>query len=246
MIFKNRLLLGFICAIGVGAAGYGITQSRSLGFCLGACDEVRKAEFIQVSYSWMQSIAYCRKTDAADAALEELFPELAKAVRSYSAEYASLAEKEKNGTLTLMERQLYLDSLFRVPEPFDPLWAIRDTAAADQPLIQPCHQSGFYTRKAGYEFEGYCYGYAAVEYPYSTGESVWKEKLNEAYRQMKSQGNVEKFISRVTLEINRHQVALYDAEKAVEDMPASNFSTDNPTMMEFEIENAKRIAACQG
>jgi hypothetical protein len=245
MIFKNRLLLGFVCAIGVGGAAYWITQSRSPGFCWGACDEARKTEFISVSYSWMQSIAYCQKTEAADAALEELFPELAQTVRSHSAEYAGLAEKEKIGTLTLMERQVYLDSPYRVPEPFDPLWAIRDTAAVDQPLIQPCHQTGFHTGKRSYELEGYCYGYAAVEYPYSEGESIWKEKLNEAYKQMKSQGNVEKFIARVTLEVQRHQVALHDADRAVEDMPASSFSTDDPVMMQFEIESAKRTAACQ-
>lgn len=242
--FKNRGLLGFVCAVGVGAGVYSITQSRSLGICLGACDEARKNEFISVSYLWMQSIAYCRKTQAADAALEELFPELAQTVRSHSAEYAVLAEKEKNETLTLMERQIYLDSRYRVPEQHDRLWAIRDTPAIDQPLIQPCHQSGFYTDYRSDELKGYCYGYAAVEYRYSEWGSVWKEKLSEAYKKMKSRGNVEEFILRVKSDVQRHRFAIYDAERAIEDMPASSFSTDNPTRMQFEIDSAIRTAAC--
>lgn len=235
--FTALVLFGLV---GVILVGVGIIHSRDLGVCFGSCDSDRRSEFEKRTTPWLAALAYCNRAVEQDAALRNLFPELALSIEAANSEFAALAEKEQKGTLTLGERNSYLENPFRVSASQPSILSYFDKPQSDLAFIQACHASGFSFYDSS-SLKGYCSGYARVE---PKGSQSWDQRLEAAYNRMRGTGEIEGYLAKIEGVLSRHWAAVDQAEAVIQSMPAAQFSTDNPNIMKFEIEMKKHKLVC--
>lgn len=240
-----RKYSGFVLILVIAAiwGGYALTQSRSVGLCIGPCDAERHKEFRWKTTAWISDLAYCGKVSEQEAAMSELFPAIAAQINAANEEFTALAKKEKDGTLTLGEKDAYELSRLAVPDRRSVLDEVMGLSP-EPDLIASCRESGFVMQSDGHSVARYCSGYVEISFAYAGNGDVWANQLERAYDRMKVEGHLETFISRITADLGRHGQAMRVAADKVNDMPLSTFDANSPAITKIQIDVATRNAAC--
>ena len=244
----KKILIWVVVLVAVGTAGITALPLAPPNSVLwvGYCKQKAQREF-ELLYSYFMDIATtCEGPTASRFILEELSPDLARAVDEKNAEFAKLAVKEKDGTLTVQEPEGYENDKWRVVPYHGSLMyqqVFQENAEAPElpSVVTSCSTNGFKFGPSGYE--GYCESYAnlAVIYRYESSDLgvmrstpnvlVLSETKNDLFDRLKDMGTLS-----VRMEELR-EIAVLDEKtrEAAEAEVASSFAAD---IAADEVENA--------
>ncbi len=192
--------------------------------------------FFDLFPEWWASHTACMTPSEELELIRQLAPDIAARIDSTNAEFEELAAREVVGTLTVSEREAYLDHYLRVPhlvqtgsEWYD--WTEVDPREpfpqheSEGPLVRQCpvddHSHGWHIKN--------CFGYANIDLGFirqhpGNGHLAPTVLGREVYRNLKQSGETRDFILQMT-EYQGDQAALSkQADQIVADLPASEVS----------------------
>ena len=192
--------------------------------------------FFDLFPNWWASHTACIPLNEELKFIRQLAPDIAARIDSANAEFEELAAREVVGTLTVSEREAYLDHHLRVPhlvqtgsEWYD--WTEVDPRApfsqheSEGPLVRQCpvddHSHGWQIKN--------CFGYVNINLGFigqhpGGGHFAPTVLGREVYRNLEQLGETRDFVLQMT-EHHGDQVALSkQAEQLVADLPASEVS----------------------
>lgn len=198
--------------------------------------EDTKQLFFDLFPEWRASHTACMTDGEAFESLRQFAPDITSRIETTNAEFAALAAREADGTLTVAERDTYLAHPLRVPhlvrtgsEWYD--WTEVDPQEpfsryqSEGPLVRQCpdedHSYGGHIK--------YCYGYVNINLGYverSPGGGHLAPTVvgREAYQNLEQSGETLDFVLQM-MEYRADQAALRrQAEQIVADLPASEVS----------------------
>ncbi|MDF2142302.1 hypothetical protein [Paenirhodobacter sp. CAU 1674] len=186
---------------------------------------------------WYASQTACLDTDAQLALIRSLAPSIATQIETTNTDFAALATKEAEGTLTVAERETYLANPRRVPhliqtgsewhqwtevDPSDPL-ALHQS---DGPLVRECpdedHSYGGHIKS--------CFGYVNIDLHGYAGRSAGMGHLPptrlglETYRELERTGAPASFVYEMMLQVAAQVELRQQAAEIVASLPAQQVS----------------------
>lgn len=194
--------------------------------------------FFDMFPDWYASQTACLDPDAQLAFIGSLAPSIATQIEATNTEFAALAAKEAEQTLTVAERETYLAHGLRVPhlvqtgaewhqwtevDPSEPL-ALHQS---EGPLVRECpnkdHSYDWHTRS--------CFGYVNIDLHVYAGRSgsighLPPTRLGlETYRELKRTGEPASFVYEMMLQVAAEAELRQQAEEIVASLPAQQVST---------------------
>lgn len=192
--------------------------------------------FYDLFPEWRASQTACMTDAEAFESLRQFAPDIASRIETTNAEFAALAAREADGTLTVSERQAYLAHPLRVPhlvqtgsewyqwaevDPSEPLALHR----SEGPLVRECpsddHSYGWHIKA--------CFGYVNIDLGYvgshpGGGHLAPTIVGREVYRNLEQSGQTLDFVFQM-MDHQAEQAALRrQAEQIVASLPAQNVS----------------------
>ncbi len=211
--------------------------------------------FFDMFPGWYASQTACLDTDAQLALIRSLAPSIATQIETTNAEFAALAEKEAEGTLTVAEREAYLSNSLRVPHLVQtgtewPQWTEVDPS---EPLA--LHQSdGALVRKCPNEDHSYgghiksCFDYVNIDLHgielngyAGVGHRPPTRLGLEAYLELKRSGEPASLVYEMMLQVDAQAELRQQAEEIVANLPAQQVS---PALVEWRVQEEYERLRC--
>lgn len=199
--------------------------------------EDTEQRFFDMFPDWYASQTACLDPDAQLALIRSLAPSIATQIENANTEFAALAQKEADGTLTVAEREAYLANPWRVPhlvqtgsewhqwtevDPSEPL----SLHSSDGPLVRECpnedHSYGWHIKS--------CFGYVNIDLHGYEGRSPSMGHLPptrlglETYRELERTGAPAGFVYEMMLQVADQAELRQQAEEIVASLPAQQVS----------------------
>jgi len=193
--------------------------------------------FFDMFPDWYASQTACLDPDAQLALIRSLAPSIAMQIETANTEFAALAQKEADGTLTVAERETYLANPWRVPhlaqtgsewhqwtevDPSEP-FALHQS---DGPFVRECpnenHSYGWHIKS--------CFGYVNIDLHGYAGRSTDMGHLPptrlglETYRELERNGAPASFVYEMMLQVAAQAEIKQQAEEIVASLPAQQVS----------------------
>lgn len=206
-------------------------RSRQLRYLAAQDTEQR---FFDMFPDWYASQTACLDPDAQLALIRSLAPSIAMQIETANTEFAALAQKEANGTLTVAERKAYLSNDLRVPylvqlvgdwvesDPQQPF----ERHESDGPLVRECpsenHSYGGHINS--------CFGYVNIDLHGYTGRSAGIGHLPPThlglatYRELKRSGEPASLVYEMMVQVAVQAELRQQAEEIVASLPAQQVS----------------------
>lgn len=196
--------------------------------------------FFDMFPDWYAGQAACLEPDDQLALIGSLAPSIATQIETTNIEFAALAAKEAEGTLTVAERETYLAHGLRVPhlvqtgaewhqwaevDPSEPLALHR----SDGPLVRECpnedHSYGWHIKV--------CFDYVNIDLHGYAGRSAGVGHLPptrlglETYRELQRTGEPTSFVYEMMLQVADQAELRQQAEEIVASLPAQQVSASS-------------------
>lgn len=242
--FKRLTILGSLAvAVGVGLVLLGLVSYRPVGICFGLCEQNRRETFDRIFPQWFAHEAECGQRGATDRDLIAfLYPALLSDVDSKNQNFAELAERERDGSLSLGERDRYLNDTWRVILTDQSEFHRRDIRSIIPPelpydttstLIRRCPENGLVNAD-------YCEDLVSVPLRTSSKGYARPNALpihHWAYVHLRDTGELDRFIDRMEADSVRDYDLRRAAEAKVLTLPASDFPLENSPLYEVIVKN---------
>lgn len=241
------VLLTILCcvvvSVGAGLIFSGVVSYRQAGICFGNCEQDRREEFDRIFPDWFAREAECGPRGEEDRELiARLYPDLLPDIDDKNRSFAALSVREQNDTLSLGERNGYLDGPWRVV-----VMAQKEYQAGNflstvpeelsyedySTWIRQCPQNGLVSAS-------YCEGHVSVLLKTVSGGFHANRTVplnHRAYTHLTDTGEIEPFISKMTTDSSYDYELRRSAEIQVQAMPATDFPLETSPFYELTVNN---------
>lgn len=243
---KSTQLIVLCClslVVGASLIFSGVISYRPAGICFGLCEQERRADFDRLFPEWFLRESECGPHREADRELiARLYPDLLSDVAAKNQSFSILAGREQNGTLSLGERDQYLNDPWRVvlmvQKEYQPGDFLSGTPQelpyeANSTWIRQCSENGL-------NGVNYCDGFVSVTLRTVSGgyASSGSRPINHwSYVHLREGGSIDAFIEQMTADSLRDYDLRRAAEDQVQAMPASEFPLESAPFYDFAVKN---------
>lgn len=242
----RRALLSFalisVLAIAFAATATGEMQKqlRSVGLCIGVCEYQRSESFVRLFPRWFSSKNECGVDEGFHREVFSLMaPQAYARLLRDSDELELLAERQRDGLLTVAEREFIVRHNFRVVSPEGVASVGGNGRQAEVPRLRRCPRNGFvFASSNSLRPASFCWEYAEWTLQPRRGftsssyaDWQYERMVRELYSSWRSKSIIEEVMLRMEADLKSDNELFFAARDVVMSRPASQVPEDSVNRM---------------